>query len=100
MIRGTTPTHTFKVPFDASVMGKVQITYSQNDVVLFQKHTSDCVVIDGSVTTKLTQGETLLFDHRKNVEIQIRILTPTGDALASKVFAETVGRCLDNEVLK
>ena len=100
MIRGTTPTHVFKVPFDASVMSEVQITYAQNDRVLFKKKTSDCTIVDGSVTTRLTQEETLLFDHRKNVEIQIRILTPTGDALATKIFTERVDKCLDDEVLE
>ena len=36
MIIGTTPTHTFDIPFDTSMVDEVKITYAQDDVVVLE----------------------------------------------------------------
>ena len=53
-----------------------------------------------TIQTTLTQEETLRFDHKKAVQIQIRILTAGGDALASVIEKIGVSQLLDNEVLE
>lgn len=99
MRRGTTPTHTFCLPFDAAMVSKVRIIYAQNDEEVFTKETADCTLSDMKVVTKLTQEETLSLDQRKNVQIQLRVITTDGDALASNVITKGVLELLEDEVL-
>lgn len=97
MIRGTTPTHTFVLPFDTSVVKSAKVLYAQSDVVIFEK--TSCTMDGNTLSVRLTQEETLEFDCKKNVEIQLRILTEADDALTSDIIVADVMRCLDDEVL-
>lgn len=99
MVRGTTPTHTYTLPFDTSIIKVVEITYAQLDAVIVKKTTDDCTLDGNTVTVRLTQEDTLQFDHRQNVQIQLRVLTKAGDALASEIRRVSVQQCLGNEVL-
>lgn len=100
MIQGTTPTHRFKIPLDAAIIQRVQVTYAQSGNVLLTKKDTD-FRIDGNVLElKLTQEETLLFDEFSSVQIQVRVLTAGGDALASEVIRVPCGAILDKEVLE
>jgi len=98
MIRGTTPTHIFTLPFDTEQIDKVRVIYAQDDRVVFVKE--ECEKEANVVSVKLTQEETLKFDCRKKVEIQMRILTKDGEALASVIRKIDVEKCLESEVLK
>lgn len=100
MIRGTTPTHTFKLPFDTSNVQNAAVIYAQNDAVLFEKQAKDCAMQGDEISVTLTQEETLKFDCHYNAQIQIRVLTTGGQALASGVYVVDVAKCLSNEVLK
>ena len=100
MIRGTTPTHTFSIPFDESVISSIKIIYAQNKNTVFEKLKEDCVFEGNTVSITLTQEETFEFDHGYPVEIQIRILTTEGKAIASEIRRVSVGELLDDEVLK
>lgn len=99
MIQGTTPTHTFTLPFDASMIDKVRIIYSQNDTPLVTKNKEDCTVKGEKVIAKLTQEETFAFDCNEPVEIQIRVLTVDGAAVASHIKKVACDKCLEKEVL-
>ena len=99
MIRGTTPTHTFKLPFDTSLIERVKIIYAQNGEKVFCKETPDCTLLGDSVSTRLTQEETFSLDCGKLVQIQLRVLTTAGEALATDEMVVPVSRCLDDEVL-
>jgi hypothetical protein len=99
MRRGTTPTHIFEVPFDVSMIKSVKIFYAQGDVIVFEKLTEDCELNGNTIKTTLTQEDTLKLDHKKPVEIQLRILTLDGKALASLVERVGVDKMIDNEVL-
>lgn len=99
MIRGTTPTHTFNIPFDTSLVSGVKITYAQNEEVVLEKHTADCVLDAQTIKVTLTQEDTFLFDCKQAVEVQIRVLTVGGNALTSVTEKIGVSKCLDNEVL-
>ena len=100
MIRGTTPTHTFKLPFDTAICNKVKVVYAQDDKVLFKKSATDCDISGDTISLGLTQEETLMFDCTKPVQIQLEILTGGGDVLKSLIKLVSVGKCLDGEVFE
>ena len=99
MFKGTTPTHTFNVSIDTSILKEVKIIYSQNDREVLTKRLKDCVLGEGTITTSLTQEETFLFESGKFVSIQVRVLTDRGDALTSEQMMMSVAKCFDDEVL-
>ena len=104
MVRGSTPKHTFNLPFEVPEGACVRIVYAQNDVVIVEKTATDCNISGSEVVTRLTSEETLLFDctpHFHNgrkepypVEIQIGIKTVTGDKIWSNIIETTVDKCL------
>lgn len=100
MRQGTTPTHTFQLPFEVQNADKLLITYAQRDEVVLQKTREDCTVDGKTVETTLTQEETFQFDPKGAVQIQLRILTEAGDALVSEIMTVSVQRCLDGEVMR
>lgn len=100
MIQGTTPTHIFTLPFDVSMIEKVRIIYSQKEKPVVTKDTEDCQLEDKDVFVVLTQEDTFAFDHNEPVEIQIRVLTTDGAAIASYIKKVDCYKCLENEVLE
>ena len=100
MIRGTTPTHVFTLPFDTSEVKAVLITYAQKQEVLFEKSTEDCVMNGNKVTVDLTQEETFEFNCTHSGQVQIRVLTDSGKVYASVVKKIDIETCLSKEVLK
>jgi hypothetical protein len=97
MRRGTTPTHTFSLPVPADEVASFRVIYNQNGKNVL---TRDDAELNGvTATLKLTQEETLRFISSVRVEIQVRLLTNDGDALASDVITINVDRLLENEVL-
>ena len=100
MIRGPTPTHTFKnIPVEAVNIDKVKITYAQAGKVVLEKRKEDCIIEDGEIKTTLTQEDTFKFDDTELVDIQLRILVKGGKVLSTYVRRNTVAECLDDEVL-
>ena len=99
MIQGTTPAHTFTVPIDTEIISNVRVTYAQSGEVVLTKEKDDCSIGNKTVTVKLTQEETFKFAHDIPVDIQVRILTTGGDALASRVERVPIREVLDGEVL-
>lgn len=101
MIRGTTPTHTFNLPFGVEFIKAGKVTYSQDGAIVLNKEIKDCALEGQTITIKLTQEDTFKFDCTKGyVYIQIRLLTTGDDALASGLIRVEVEKCLDSEVLK
>ena len=99
MIRGTTPTHIFTVPFDTSIIKTVRVIYEQNNKKILYKRNEDVEISDNTISLKLTQEDTLKFKHGKNVKIQLRVLTNDGEAMNSAIIVDSVQECLDDEVL-
>lgn len=100
MIRGTTPTHTFILPFSTEIVSAVRVIYKQGETEVLCKCETDCEKDGNAIKVRLTQEETLEFDCKKDVKIQLRVLTMGGDALASKPRIVDVGECLNDEVLE
>lgn len=100
MIRGTTPKHKFVLPFTVDNVATARVVYSQSRTVIFVKTGDDLILSGNQIEIHLTQADTLSFRPRETVEIQVRILTPNGDALASGIHTTTVECCLENEVME
>lgn len=100
MIRGTTPTHVFTLPFDTSEVKKVLVTYAQKQEVLFEKTTEECMLSEDKVLVSLTQEETFRFDCTHSGQVQIRVLTEEGKVFASVVKKIDVDTCLSKGVLE
>lgn len=99
MIRGTTPLHVFTLPLDTALCSKIKIIYAQDDEIVLTKTNDECDLNGNTVSVRLTQKETFLFDSDKHVQIQVRVLTATGEALVSGIKCIDVGKCLESEVL-
>lgn len=90
MKRGTTPTNIFNT--DVDLRGSnVYITYEQLGNTVLEKSGDDVMVEEDKVTVTLTQEETLSFNDRYPVYMQIRAIFPDGGAVASNIMKTEVG---------
>lgn len=97
MIRGTTPTLMFTLPFDVSNAVRIWITFSQDNREVFTLEKSDLEITENVIKCRLTQSQTLSLKHNARVEMQIRISRYSGsmeDALASNIITTSVQRIL------
>ena len=101
MIRGTTPTLEFTLPFDTSLIAEMYVTMTQNGKTVLEKTLSDCSCSGTSVSLTLTQEDTLGLRQQPHslAEIQLRVRTTTGEALASDIMCVYVGRILKEGVI-
>lgn len=94
---GTTPLHEFELPIDTALLKEVKVIYSQNDKEIFCKRAKDCNFDGNVIRIRLTQEETFLVDCRMMVQMQIRALTHSGDALETDIMTVTAAKCLDRD---
>lgn len=99
MIRGTTPTLEFKLPFDTDILAEAWVTMAQNKEVVLDKQMSECQCSGNVLTVKLTQEETLALKCNCMVEIQVRAKTKEGEVLASDIITESPDRILKDGVI-
>jgi hypothetical protein len=99
MIRGTTPTHIFTIPFETDLIKDVRVIYAQNSVVVVQKNISSCKLGDHELSVSLSQEETLKFDCTRPVEIQLKINMVDTSVVASNIMLVDVGKVLSDEVM-
>ena len=99
MIRGTTPTLEFTLPFGTELLAGAYVTLSQNGKVIIDKPLEECECNANKLSVKLTQAETLLLDCGCNTEIQVRAKMNSGDAVASRIVTVRTERILkDGEI--
>lgn len=99
MIINTTPTHIFRLPFDAALVASARVVYKQGPKEVLRKETGDFTKDGNRVKVTLTQEETLRFDCHLSAKVQLRVKTTTGAVLAMKPRLISVEECLDKEVL-
>lgn len=99
MIRGTTPTLEFVLPFETSNLAEAFVTLAQGGEVLIDKCLTDCKCNSELLTVRLTQEDTLKLHAKLNTEIQIRAKTISGDAVASDVFVVATEKILKDGVI-
>lgn len=106
MIRGTTPTLEFNLPFKASIIKSAQILISYVDnykEVVIEKKLEDCVLGEASISTELSQEETLAFPAPITAEVQLRVVVNEDGkdiALATDVYKVKVKKLLKDGVLE
>ena len=97
MYQATTPTHTFTLPFDTSLISKLLLTYSQDARAVITKTENDVSMSSNIISLTLTQEETSRFAIRP-VSIQMRC--KVGDkVMASDIVTVRVKRSLNREVI-
>lgn len=99
MIRGTTPTLRFYLPFSVELLEVVYITMQQDGDKVIEKTLDDCEADENMISFRLTQDETLEFADSRWVEIQVRVRMKSGEALASQIERTTVQRILKDGVI-
>lgn len=100
MVRGTTPTHTWELPFDASMAKRVRVIYGQNNKVLFVKEKDECEIEGNIIKVTLSQEETFMFDSRYYAQLQIRVLFEDGSTVSTNISEIVVGETLEEEVME
>lgn len=104
MIRGTTPSFEFTLPFSVDLLAKAYITFKQSGKIVLDKELNECSCEGNKIVLNLTQQDTLRFIstrdvHTRKVEIQIRAKTANGKAIASNLMFDDVDRILkDGEI--
>ena len=104
MRRGTTPTHTFTLPFEIPEGSSIRIVYAQNDKIIIERTTETCTVDGKVITVRLTDKETLCVDCTPHwfegrlqpypVEVQVGVKTPNGDKLWSDIITDDPERII------
>jgi len=91
IIRGTTPTirYTFKV-VDPNDIAIAYFTIKQNGKVVIEKDISEMTLGEGYVEWSLSQEETLGFNIKSSLDLQMRYRTTNGAAYATKHVKEDV----------
>ena len=101
IIRGTTPTHEFELPYPVEIVKNVRITYTQHRGKSFTKTLPDCVLSEGKIEVSLSQEETFSLDASKLVDIEIRLQLTNDKVLRSEdIIRLRVIDSSDNEVMK
>jgi hypothetical protein len=73
IVRGTTPTHDFELPYPKELIKDVRVSYVQNKQEIITKTLEECRMVGNILSTDLTQEETFLFFPRWKVDIEIKI---------------------------
>lgn len=97
--RGSTPVNTFKVNIDLTD-ATIYLTYAQGGVVKIEKTGTDLTVTENTISTTLTQEDTLKLESNQLVEMQIRYIKPNGIADGSNVITASVGKILKDGVIE
>lgn len=87
MIRGTTPVLEFTLPFETDLLEEAYVTIAQMGTVVIEKSIDECTLKHNMLSVRLPQEETLKLIAQRNLraEIQLRVLTRDGEALASNI---------------
>jgi hypothetical protein len=104
MIRGTTPTLLYNLPFTADLIKSAEITIQYIDdlkKVLILKKLEDCTLGENTISARLTQEETLQLPAPSFVYVQLRVvLKPDDTILATEPQVVTVKNLLAEDVIE
>ena len=103
MIQGTTPTFSFTLPFDVDAVKSAEFTieyFSGSKKSLILKEKADGVHEGSRMTFQLSQEETLKLPANSWVNVQLRVLTVDGKALATSPGRVEIKKLLKEGVIK
>lgn len=99
MIRGTTPTICFHLPFEYDSIEEMWLTIAQRGKDVITKTKEEMEYDNGTFCTKLSQAETLRLVSGQKTEMQVRVRFTSGDAIASTAERVDVDEILrDGEI--
>ena len=84
VIRGTTPTHEFELPYPLDLIEDLRVVYGQKGKAIFTKFASECQLAEGKFSVDLIQEETFLFSPNKRLEIEVRIKLKNGKVVRTE----------------
>ena len=90
IIRGTTPTLTFGLPFDAEAIADGYVIIQQNKKPIVEKPVDACECDGMELSVTLTQKETLDLSCCFKAEISLVVKTHGDERLESDTFVKTV----------
>ena len=96
---GTTPTHTFTIPFEKELVTDLRITYTQKKKKILTKYLKDVEIVGNDINITLTQEETFNFKKKEMVFVQLKIKTVDGQVFNSDLILMRVEPALDDEVI-
>lgn len=96
---GTTPTHTFTIPFEKELVTDLRITYTQKKKKILTKYLKDVEIVGNDINITLTQEETFNFKEKEMVFVQLKIKTVDDQVFNSDLILMRVEPALDNEVI-
>lgn len=101
MIRGTTPTLRFKIPYTLEQIQLGYVTFSRKGKVFLDLSfdNSRITIEDYYVYVTFTQEDTLRFNSRAVYSVQLRILLQDNIAVASNIITIPVDSILKNGVI-
>lgn len=100
IVRGTTPTHSFTLPVDASQIACARFVYTQEGEVKIKKEGADVKLEGNQASTTLTQNDTLKLKAGVMVSINLKGKTVGGQSLATENPVRQLCVCCgDNEVI-
>lgn len=102
MYRGTTPTFVFEIDTGGVELDvkTIWLTFSQGKVGITKTQDDVYVTEDSRIIVTLSQDETLQFESGKTVEVQARILTTEGKALATEILQIHANRILKGGLIE
>lgn len=83
MVRGSTPTFTFKLPMSVSTLKSLDVVFIQNGKTVLSFGLERMTAQDNLVSFTLEEAETFLFSPGSSAEIQLKAVTANGDILIS-----------------
>lgn len=96
--QGSTPIHKFTTPYKKDSVELAVVTYSQNGRIVLEK-IEDVIIDDYSILTELTQQDTLSFDEKGDVKMQIKVKSTDGKVFPSHFVYASVKEVLNKEVI-
>lgn len=89
----------FTLPMLTDEIAAGYITFAQDGSVVIDKALADCTCAGSTVTLHLTQEETLKLSQNTRTELQMRVRTTGGEALATRVYTVPTERILKDGVI-
>ena len=99
---GETDIQQFTIPFPASDVGSVLISYKQRGRVLLEKTVTETEAVDDfacKVTLALTQAETLAFANYEDITIQLNVKSTGGERISSTPIVMRCGEQYHRSVI-
>lgn len=101
MIRWTTPTLTYELPFATEFVEKAFITIKSRNVKI-EKSLEECEIGEKTISITLTQEETSKFAVGETPTVMLNVVTANGKRLATneEPLKESIKRNLKEGVIK